>query len=76
MAPHRASHLATWVELERLSPSVLPHLDAAKERPKRPRFYDTEAVAEELANILMSGRRPTIGRHRRHRATPSAPSDS
>jgi hypothetical protein len=68
--------MATWVDLERLSPSVLRHLAAAKERAERPRYDDTGAMAEELAAMVMAGKRPTIGWYQRHRATASSPSDS
>jgi hypothetical protein len=68
--------MATWVDLGRLSPSVLRHLAAAKERAARPHYDDTHAMAEELAAMVMAGTRPTIGWYRRHRAAPSAPSDS
>jgi hypothetical protein len=76
MARYRASHVATWVDLERLSPSVLRHLAAAKERATRPRYDDTEAMAEELAAMLMAGRRPTIGWYRRHIAPSTSTSNS
>ena len=76
MDEHRDSRVSTWVDLDRLSPSVLRHLAAAKERASRPRYDATEAMAEELAAMLMSGSRPTIGWYRRHRATPTSPSDS
>jgi hypothetical protein len=36
-------------------------LAAAKESASRTRYDDTEVMAEELAAMLMSGRRPTIG---------------
>lgn len=68
--------MATWVDLERLSPSVLRHLAAAKERAVRPCYDDTEAMAEELAAMVMAGKRPTIGWYQRHRAASTAPSDS
>lgn len=61
MSPSRISHMTTWVNLDRLSPSVLRHLAAAKERATRPRYDDTEAMAVELAAMIMSGRRPTVG---------------
>jgi len=67
MSPRHASTMGTWVDLDRLSPSVLRHLAAAKERASRPRYDDTEAMAEELAAMLMAGDRPTIGWYRRHR---------
>ena len=76
MALPRASDVATWVDLDRLSPSVLRHLAAAKENASRPHYDDTEAMAEELATMLMSGCRPTIGWYRRHRAAASVPLDS
>jgi hypothetical protein len=67
--------MGTWVDLDRLSPSVLRHLAAAKERASRPRYDDTEAMAEELAAMLMAGDRPTVGWYRRHRRskTPTPP---
>jgi hypothetical protein len=52
--------MVTWVDLDRLSPSVLRHLAAAKERADRPR-YDDKAMAEELAAMLLAGTQPTIG---------------
>jgi hypothetical protein len=67
--------MATWVDLDRLSPSVLRHLAAAKERATRPRYEDTDAMAEELAAMLMAGTRPTIGWYGRHRIAQSSPSD-
>jgi hypothetical protein len=51
----RASVVATWVDLDRLTPSVLRHLAAAKERSSRPEYDDTEAMAEELA-VMVAGR--------------------
>jgi hypothetical protein len=75
-ALYQASHVAIWVDLERLSPSVLRHLAAAKERATRPRYDDTEAMAEELAAMLTSGRRPTIGWYRRHIAPSTSTTDS
>ena len=58
----RANHMATWVDLDRLSPSVLRHLAAAKERASRPEYDDTDAMAEELALMVMEGRgRPSAG---------------
>ena len=60
--------MATWVDLDRLSPSVLRHLAAAKEHATRPHYDDTDAMAEELAAMVMAGTRPTIGWYRRHRA--------
>jgi hypothetical protein len=68
--------MATWVDLDRLSPSVLRHLAAAKERASRPRYDDTETMAEELAVMIMAGQRPTIGWYRRHRIASTDPSDS
>jgi hypothetical protein len=63
----QAIAVATWVDLDRLSPSVLRHLAAAKERSVRPRYDDTGAMAEELAAMVLQNRRPTIGWYRRHR---------
>ena len=65
--------MATWVDLDRLTPSVLRHLAAAKERASRPEYDDTEAMAEELAVMVMEGRRPTIGWYRRHRTARADP---
>jgi hypothetical protein len=76
MAKPRPSHVPTWVDLDQLSPSVLRHLAAAKERESRPRYANTEVMAEELAAMLISGRRPTIGWYRRHRTQQTSPSDS
>ena len=67
MSPHHVRNMGTWVDLDRLSPSVLRHLAAAKERASRPRYDDTEVMAEELAAMLMAGDRPTVGWYRRHR---------
>jgi hypothetical protein len=44
--------MATWVDLDRLTPSVLRHLAAAKERASRPRYDDIEAMAQELATMV------------------------
>jgi hypothetical protein len=68
--------MANWVDLDRLSPSVLRPLAAAKERATRPRYDGTDAMAEELAFMLMAGTRPTIGWLRRHRSARSSPSDA
>ena len=76
MAVHRANRVATWVDLDQLSPSVLRHVAAAKELATRARYDDTEAMAEELAAMIMSGRRPTIGWYRRHRTPSTSSSDS
>ena len=65
-----------WVDLDRLSPSLLRHLAAAKERATRPCYDDNNAMAEELAAMLMAGTRPTIGWYRRHRSARCSPSDS
>ena len=76
MSGARASHMATWVDLDRLSPSLLRHLAAAKERASRPEYDDTEAMAEELAVMVMEGQRPTIGWYRRHRSPATSPPTS
>ena len=76
MSGARASRMATWVDLDRLSPSVLRHLAAAKERASRPHYDDTEAMAEELAVMVMEGRRPTVGWYRRHRSSATSPPTS
>ena len=55
VARHRDSHVATWVDIDRLSPSVLRHLAAAKKRRSRLRHDDADAVGEELAAMLMAG---------------------
>jgi hypothetical protein len=68
--------MATWIDLDRLSPSVLRHLAAAKERTSRPQYVDSEAMAEELAAMVMQGRRPTIGWYRRHRSPATSPPNS
>ena len=68
--------MATWVDLDRLSPSVLRHLAAAKERASRPEYNDTEAMAEELAVMVMEGKRPTVGWYRRHRSGATSPPTS
>jgi hypothetical protein len=59
----QAIAMANWVDLDRLPPSVLQLL-AAKERSARPR-YDNEAMAEELAAMVLRGWRPTIGWYHR-----------
>ena len=74
MSRRQRKYMATWVDLERLSPSVLRHLAAAKERTSRPHYDDTEVMAEELAGMLIAGTRPTIGWYRRHRAARADPS--
>ena len=53
--------MTNWVDLDRLSSSVLRHLAAAKERASRPQHYDTRVMAEELAAMLMAGTKPTFG---------------
>jgi hypothetical protein len=68
--------MATWVDLDRLSPFVLRHLAAAKERASRPHYDDTEAMAEELAVMVMEGQRPTVGWYRRHRSLATSPPTS
>ena len=68
--------MATWVDLDRLTPSVLRHLAAAKERASRPEYDDTEAMAEEIALMVMEGRRPTIGWYIRHRSPATSPRTS
>jgi hypothetical protein len=65
--------MATWVDLDRLSPSVLRHLAAAKERASRRSYVDSEAMAEELAVMVMQGKRPTIGWYRRRRSPATSP---
>jgi hypothetical protein len=72
----RTIHMATWVDLDRLSPSVLRHLAAAKERISRPKYVDTEAMAEELGAMVTEGGRPTIGWYRRHRSPSTSPPTS
>jgi hypothetical protein len=72
----RASVVATWVDLDRLTPSVLRHLAAAKEYASRPEYDDTEAMAEELAVMVMEGRRPTIGWYQRYRSPATSPPTS
>ena len=76
MSRPRASHVATWVDLDRLTPSILRHLAAAKERTSRTDYDDTEAMAEELAVMVIEGRRPTIGWYRRHRSLATSPPTS
>lgn len=76
MSRPQASVVATWVDLDRLTPSVLRHLAAAKERASRPEYDDTEAMAEELAVMVMGGRRPTIGWYLRHRSPATSPRTS
>jgi hypothetical protein len=69
VSSRRLNYVTTWVDLDRLSPSVLRHLAAAKERASRPRYDSNEAMAEELAAMLIDGRRPTVGWYRRHRSS-------
>ena len=71
-----ASVVATWVDLDRLTPSVLRHLAAAKEYASRPDYDDTETMAEELALMVIEGRRPTIGWYLRHRSPATSPRTS
>jgi hypothetical protein len=66
--------MTNWVDLDRLSPSVLRHLAAAKERASRPHYDDTSAMADELVAMLIAGTRPTVGWYRRHRNSPTEPS--
>jgi hypothetical protein len=68
--------MATWVDLDRLTPSVLRHLAAAKERASRPRYDDIEAMAQELATMVTQGRRPTVGWYLRHRTPATSPPTS
>jgi hypothetical protein len=65
--------MATWVDLDRLSTSVLRHLAAAKEGMLRPHYDDTNLMAEELAAMVLAGGRPTIGWYRRHRSPATSP---
>jgi hypothetical protein len=51
-------------------------LAAAKERTSRPKYDDTEIMAEELAAMVLEGRRPTIGWYRRHRSPSTSPPTS
>ena len=62
--------MTNWVDLDRLSPSVLRHLAAAKEWASRPNYDDTSAMADELVEMLAAGTRPTVGWYRRHRIQP------
>ena len=73
MSCSRSNVVATWVDLDRLTPSVLRHLAAAKGRASRPAYDDTEAMAKELALMVMQGQRPTIGWYIRHRSPPTSP---
>jgi hypothetical protein len=68
--------MAIWVDLDRLTRSVLRHLAAAKERASRPDYEDTESMAEELAIMVMEGRRSTIGWRRRHCSSLTSPPTS
>jgi hypothetical protein len=63
--------MTNWVDLDRLSPSVLRHLAAAKERALRPHYDDTGIMAEKLVAMLMAGTRPTVGWYHRHRTSPT-----
>jgi hypothetical protein len=67
--------VATWVDLDRLSPSVLRHLAAAKERSSRPHYDDIELMPEELLAMVLAGGRPTVGWYRRHRSPATSPPD-
>ena len=72
----RTSDTATWVDLDSLTPAVLRHLAAAKERASRPDYDDSEAMAEELAVMVTEGRRRTIGWCRRQRSAATSPESS
>lgn len=63
--------MTNWVDLDRLSPSVLRHLAATKEWVSRPHYDDTSAMADELVEMLAAGTRPTVGWYRRHRSPPA-----
>jgi hypothetical protein len=58
--------VATYVDLDALGASTLRHLAALREDRERERYIDYEAMAMELAELLVDGRRPTIGWYRRH----------
>ena len=64
--PQRTQAMTNFVDLDALSPATLRHLAAIKERALRDRYDDTDAMAEELAQMLLAGTRPTIGWYRRH----------
>lgn len=68
--------MSTWVDLDTLSPSVLRHLAAAKEKRSLPHYDDTEAMGRELADMLDRGTRPTVGWHLRHRTAATSPRTS
>jgi hypothetical protein len=68
--------VATWVDLDLLTPSVLRHLAAAKERSSRPHYDDVELMGEELVAMLLSGGHPTIGWYQRHRSPATSPPPS
>ena len=73
MTRPRASDIATWVDLDSLTPAVLRPLAAAKERASRPDYDDSEAMAEELAVMVTEGRRRTIGWYQRQRSAATSP---
>ena len=73
MALRRGSHMATWVDLDRLSPSVLRHLAAAKERASRPALRRHRGHGRRARRHGHGGRRPTIGWYRRHRIASDFP---
>ena len=60
--------MATYVDLDTLGASTLRHIAAAREERDRDRdrYIDYEAMARELADLLVDGRRPTIGWYQRH----------
>ena len=60
--------MTNFVDLDSLSPATLRHLASLKDRAERERYDDTDAMAEELAQMLLAGTRPTIGWYRRHRS--------
>ena len=67
MAGHRGSRMATWVDLDRLSPSSSGIWPRPRSVPRGPDYDDTEAMAEELAAMVMAGPSPD------HRLVPAAP---
>jgi len=51
-----------------LDAQTLRHLASLADRRDRERWRDSMAIANELAEIVASGDRPTIGFYRRHAA--------
>jgi|GEM_PF-2429328 len=57
--------MANYVDLDSLSASTLRHLAALRQEHDRAQYINYLATAEELAEMLCAGRKPTIGWYRR-----------